>query len=233
MEYQKRLLDLIEQYTNTGKMLEIGVGAGLFMQLANERGWNIEGIDPSEGLCRHVSKKLQRPIHHGFLGAGLFPEQSFDAIVLRHVLEHISTPMAFVRELHRILKNDGVIGLAVPNFGGLHSRIEKAKWYHLNLPYHRAHYTPKTLSNMLAFGGFEIISFQTMDLSCSSYLIQLANIFLKLLRQKPFSIYVIPYELEPSRGPAHWVISKEAIFNRFMARFGLGEELVAAVRKKQ
>ena len=233
LEYQKRLLDVVEQHADIGKMLEIGVGAGLLMQVAHERGWKIEGIDPSEELCRHVSETLQLPVHQGFLETVRLPEHSFDAIVLRHVLEHVSTPGAFVRELHRILKHDGVLGLAVPNFDGLHSRIEKSKWYHLNLPYHLVHYTKDTLSAMLISGGFEIIRFQTMDLSCSSYLIQLTNIFLRLLGQKPLNMYVIPYEVEPSRGPAHWIISKEAFFNRFIARLGLGEELVVVARKKR
>jgi 2-polyprenyl-3-methyl-5-hydroxy-6-metoxy-1,4-benzoquinol methylase len=235
--YQARLLDLLEQFKrprpDARKMLEVGIGVGIFMELAHDRGWQIEGVDPSQAACRYVSETLHLPTHPGALETLRLPAQQFDAIVLRHVLEHVPAPQPFLHELHRILKDDGLICLAVPNFGGLHARLERAAWFHLSLPYHVAHYTPAALTRLVTACNFEIIRRVTLDLSCSSYLIQLLNLVLRALRRPPANMYVSPQETDPRKSLAHWIVAKERYFNALMARFGLGEEIVVVLRKQR
>jgi 2-polyprenyl-3-methyl-5-hydroxy-6-metoxy-1,4-benzoquinol methylase len=229
--YHEKILLLIEQYKTSGKMLEVGVGVGIFMELAHKRGWDIEGIDPSKVAYEYVSRTLRLPVHHGTLTSTHLPPKQFDVIILRHVLEHVRDPKLFVQELHRILRDDGIICLVVPNFGGLHARVEKEKWFHLYIPHHVAHYTKKTLNQLLTACRFEIVTSLTTDLSCSSYSVEILNFFLGLTNQEPRCIYVIPRELEPTGKFSHRIISKETIFNNFMARIGLGDELTVIVRK--
>lgn len=231
--YQERILTLIERYKKPGKMLEIGIGVGFFMELAHSRGWDIEGLDPSQAACKHVSDTLNFTTHHGTLESVQLPQKHFDAISLRHVFEHVPTPKSFLNKLHRIVKDDGIICLAVPNFGGFRARIEKGQWFHLSIPYHLVHYTPKTLTSLLTSCDFDIVKLRTLDLSCSSYLIKLLNIMLRLMQRETVNMYVNPQETDPTVDLAHWIIAKEAIFNGLIARIGLGEEIAVIARKRQ
>ncbi|HOU36490.1 MAG TPA: methyltransferase domain-containing protein, partial [Candidatus Omnitrophota bacterium] len=75
------------------------------------------------------------------------------------VLEHIRDPRAFLTEIHRILKPDGILYLAMPDFSGLHYRVMRmiAYFNHKNyfvLPHHIFHFTPQTLEKLLHEAGF-------------------------------------------------------------------------------
>jgi 2-polyprenyl-3-methyl-5-hydroxy-6-metoxy-1,4-benzoquinol methylase len=116
--YHRRILDLVQAYETSGRMLEVGIGAGLFMELTLGNGWEIQGVEPSEAACRYVTRTVGAPVHHGTLESAHFPPNSFDVIMLRHVLEHVAEPQKFMRELRRILKDNGLICLVVPNLAG-------------------------------------------------------------------------------------------------------------------
>jgi 2-polyprenyl-3-methyl-5-hydroxy-6-metoxy-1,4-benzoquinol methylase len=229
--YHKRLLDLIERYKTTGKMLEVGVGIGTFMELAHFRGWDIQGVEPSGAACQYVADALDLPVYHGTLQTAHFPQNHFDVITFRHVLEHITDPRTFFKEVQRILKDDGIIGLAVPNFGGLHSRIEKEEWFHLSVPHHVAHYTKHTLKALVISCDFAVLTLKTADLSCSSYLRRLINWFLPLFKRQPMATRVNPRDVDPTINLHHWLLSREVIVNEFMAKLGLGDEIVMIARK--
>jgi 2-polyprenyl-3-methyl-5-hydroxy-6-metoxy-1,4-benzoquinol methylase len=230
--YHQRTLNLIEHFKTSGKMLEIGIGMGIFMELAHNRGWDIEGVDPAQAACQYVADILKLTMYYGSLESVQLPQNHFDVISLRHVLEHVPNPRPFLHKLHRLVKDDGIVAIAVPNFGGLHARLEKERWFHLSIPYHVAHYTPKTLTTLLTVCDFEIIKLFTLDLSCSSYLLEALNILLRLLRREPVKIYVSPQETDSTKGLSHWIIAKETIFNGLMARLGFGEEIMVIAGKK-
>ncbi|MBD3306100.1 methyltransferase domain-containing protein [candidate division KSB3 bacterium] len=230
--YHAKLLRLIAHHKTTGKMLEVGIGAGIFMELAHTQGWEIEGVEPSKAACNYVAQTLHLPTHHGTVEAMPFPAKHFEVIVLRHVLEHILDPCTFLQELHRILRDDGIMCLVVPNFGGLHARVEKGQWFHLSLPYHVAHYTKKTLAALLTSCDLQIETLQTTDLSCSSYLIGLFNRGLAVLKRPPRDMYMNPREIDPHRDLAHWLVSKETWFNELTAWLGFGEEITVIAQKR-
>ncbi len=230
--YHRRILHLIEQYKISGSMLEVGIGAGFFLELAQQQGWNIQGIEPSEAACRYVSQTVSVPICNETLETAHLTPKSIDTIVLRHVLEHIAEPQMFMRELRRILKDDGLMCLVVPNFGGLHARVEREAWFHLSIPYHVAHYTKRPLQQLIDENGFDVVRFMTTDLSCNSYLITLLNILRHILQLAPIRRNVNPSEINPKKSLQHWLISKERIINSLMARIGLGEELTVLLKKR-
>jgi len=230
--YQQRILDLIHTYKTSGRMLEVGIGAGFFLELARQHGWNIEGVDPSAATCRMVAQQLDLPIYHANLEELNLPPNTFDVITMRHVLEHVPTPVQFTQKLHFLLKDDGIICIVVPNFGGLHARIERKNWFHLSLPYHLAHYTITPLLHLLKQQGFRPIRWLTTDLSCSSYFVQLANLFLRLFKRPARDVHMNPDELDAHRDLAHWLVAKESLINHLAARLKFGEELVVIAQKR-
>ncbi|MEZ4681300.1 MAG: methyltransferase domain-containing protein [Caldilineaceae bacterium] len=47
-----------------------------------------------------------------------FPDQSFDAIFSHNVLEHVGEPSRAIKEMHRVLKPGGIIGVRDVDLGG-------------------------------------------------------------------------------------------------------------------
>jgi SAM-dependent methyltransferase len=58
------------------------------------------------------------------LGDGLpFPDESFDCAVSLEGVEHLENPFLFLRELHRVLRPEGLLLLTTPNTVSVRSRI--------------------------------------------------------------------------------------------------------------
>jgi SAM-dependent methyltransferase len=148
----------VEAVANTGpgRVLDVGCGRGVLLQEFRRRGWEVQGTELSEGAATYAREALQIPVEIGDLETIGFPPNYFDAITLWHVLEHVANPRALLAEIHRVLKPDGVLLVAVPNFGSLEARVSKDKWFHLDVPRHVTHFSQATLEQALYESGFDI-----------------------------------------------------------------------------
>jgi SAM-dependent methyltransferase len=139
-----------------GRVLDVGCGRGVLLQEFRRRGWEVLGTELSEQAASFARQSLNIPVEIGDLETVHFPANYFDAITLWHVLEHVPNPRALLAEIYRILKPDGVLLVAVPNFGSFESRISKDKWFHLDVPRHVTHFSDTSLQEALYQRGFDI-----------------------------------------------------------------------------
>jgi 2-polyprenyl-3-methyl-5-hydroxy-6-metoxy-1,4-benzoquinol methylase len=148
----------VEAVANSGpgRVLDVGCGRGVLLQEFRRRGWEVQGTELSESAASHARQTLKIPVEIGDLETISFPPNYFDAITLWHVLEHVADPRTLLAEIRRILKPDGVLLVAVPNFGSLEARISKDKWFHLDVPRHVTHFSAATLEHALNENGFDI-----------------------------------------------------------------------------
>jgi SAM-dependent methyltransferase len=148
----------VEAVANSGpgRVLDVGCGRGVLLQEFRRRGWEVQGTELSEAAASYARQTLQIPVEIGELETIGFPPNYFDAITLWHVLEHVANPRALLAEIHRVLKPDGVLLVAVPNFGSLEARVSKDKWFHLDVPRHATHFSQATLEQGLYESGFDI-----------------------------------------------------------------------------
>jgi len=97
------------------KILEIGSGHGFFLESMTDLGYNITGIEISKEK-RKISKKITKA---KILDINLLNDdykiQSYDVIVMFHVLEHIVEPLQFLKKLKTILTKKGILIIEVPN----------------------------------------------------------------------------------------------------------------------
>ena len=121
-EYQDKLNILSEHVTN-GRILEIGACTGLFLDTAHNRGFEVEGIEPSEKNCRIALEKFSLKLRQGSVEDFDFPAESFDVVFSSHVFEHLSDPLAVAKRVSFWLKPGGLHMMEVPNeFGTLPKR---------------------------------------------------------------------------------------------------------------
>ncbi len=141
----------------SGRLLDVGAGRGRFVAEARRAGWDADGIEPSlrgvEG-ARAIGVQLQRAgIDDADVAAG-----SLDAVSLWHVLEHLDEPGPALGRIAGWLRPGGLLIVGVPNLASVQARAGGARWYHLDVPRHRTHFTVTGLHALLRARGFEPVS---------------------------------------------------------------------------
>ncbi|MBI5106345.1 MAG: class I SAM-dependent methyltransferase, partial [Solirubrobacterales bacterium] len=80
------------------------------------------------------------------------------AVTLWHVLEHVDDPAAALRAIRSWLPPGGTLVVGVPNLGSWQARVGGPRWFHLDAPRHRTHFTLPGLRALLARTGFTVAS---------------------------------------------------------------------------
>lgn len=127
-----------------GKLLDIGAGTGDFLLVAKQNNWQITGIEPNE-KARNIT------INKGIFlveKSELLEKHSFDVITMWHVLEHVSDLELQIKELKRLLKPNGTILIAVPNFNSYDAKHYGSYWAAYDVPRHLWHFS-KTAIKLL------------------------------------------------------------------------------------
>lgn len=149
----RKVLRRIERWTPPGRLLDVGCAAGYLLQAAKEGGWDVAGIEPSRWAVEQARSAFRIPVYPGPLEAMGWPAESFDAIVLSDVIEHLHDPRRTLQEVHRLLQPSGVLYLSTPRFGCFWSRVLGNGWWGI-IPAHNFFFSYRTLQDMLDRTGF-------------------------------------------------------------------------------
>jgi len=152
--YQEEKLRKVQAHSQGGRLLDVGCADGLFLHLAQQAGWEVQGVEMAEASVAYARSTYQLDVFHGELRQANFPDHCFDVITFWHVLEHLHDPLGELREAFRILKPDGLLVIDVPNIASWQARLFAANWRTLDTPRHVYHFSPDTLRAMLARVGF-------------------------------------------------------------------------------
>ena len=87
---------------------------------------------------------------------------SFDAITLWHVLEHVHDLSSYVQQLKLLLKEKGKLFIAVPNYTSLDAKIYKEYWAAYDVPRHLYHFSPRSMQVLMEKNGLKIIEHKPM-----------------------------------------------------------------------
>lgn len=136
------------------RALDIGCGRGNLLMSLKHTGCECHGVEREEFPVDGLPPDIE--IHTGELKDIAFDGNSFDVVIIWHVLEHIDNPVALIEETARLLRPGGLLAIAVPNFGSFQARFFRKDWFHLDLPRHIYHFTPGTLSAILGKFGFAV-----------------------------------------------------------------------------
>ncbi len=161
-----QLLDWLARFHDSGRLLDIGCGDGLFLVAAKERGWAAYGSEFGEG-------PRQRAMAHGLdVRDAPFPATptelgSFDVVTATEVIEHVPDPRAEVDRIRTLLRPGGCLYMTTPNFDSLSRRLIGARWRIIDYPEHINLFTPRTLDRLLVSAGLTQLSMRTTGLSPS------------------------------------------------------------------
>lgn len=148
----KNKLKLINSLSEKGTILDIGAGVGDFLLTAKNDGWKIVGIEPSE-------KAKSIAINKGVAFVKEMAEiedHSLDIITMWHVLEHVPNLEHQITELKRMIKPNGTIIIAVPNFNSFDANYYGKYWAAFDVPIHLWHFSKTAIQKLFAQHNLEL-----------------------------------------------------------------------------
>jgi len=149
----KNKLDLINSFQpNKGRILDIGAGTGDFLLTAQENGWQTTGVEPSPRAKGIAIKKGISFVED----TKELESHSFDTITMWHVLEHVPDLDAQIKELKRLLKQNGTLIVAVPNYKSFDAKHYGAFWAAYDVPIHFWHFSKKAIELLFVKEGMKL-----------------------------------------------------------------------------
>jgi SAM-dependent methyltransferase len=151
----------VPAYKKGGRILDFGCGSGEVLQILKSIGWKTAGVEVDREAAVYArSQGLE--VYDQDIKSIPFPDDFFDVVRLRSVLEHLHEPHHILEEAHRILKPDGTLLIIVPNIKSFSSRLFKERWYHLDVPRHFYQFSFSSMRELLRRHSFRILSSRTV-----------------------------------------------------------------------
>ncbi len=101
---------------NDGLLLDVGCATGKFLEVARGAGWRPKGVEVS-AYAAGVARAKGFDVFTGTLEGAAFPDDTFDAVTLFDVVEHVEEPRSLLAEVRRVLKPGGCLAIIMPDAG--------------------------------------------------------------------------------------------------------------------
>lgn len=147
-------------FQRNGQLLDVGCGNGQALQFMAELGWQVQGVD-FDPQAVQIAQKKGLEIHLGGLEDRAYLSDSFDAITMSHVIEHVHDPLSLLGECRRILKPGGRLVIVTPNSGSWGHQRFGSSWMHLDPPRHLHIFNGHSLRTLIEMADFQLVSFCT------------------------------------------------------------------------
>ena len=139
-------------------MLDIGSGSGILSTLYSSQGWKVTSLDFNDDLKRLYHNNESITFVTGDAIKPDFPANTFDLIVASQILEHLPDPISALRNWHSILKENGKLIIAVPNFGAFNRLIFNSYWFGgISAPFHLLFFNIESFKKLIGEVGFKTL----------------------------------------------------------------------------
>lgn len=219
------LLDRLEPFRKTNRLLDVGCSAAFFLKLARDRKWEVQGVEVSDFGVKFSREDLRIPVFQGFLQDAHFPDESFDAVFSSHVIEHVGNPVNLFMEMRRILRTGGALITVLPTQFASPSYRFFGKWTGEGPPRHVSYFTKPVFEDRLRQLGFSV--------HFSRQNVELQKVLSILLRRHDAAGAhdVVPSSASTRESSNPFVRAIKSALNLVATGFGVGDELTTIAVK--
>lgn len=150
-----RLMKVIGGRPEGLRLLDVGAGSGILLEVASELGFDAEGVEPSDWLRMTAHK------HGCKINADVIPHPEilgpYDIVTLIDVVEHVSEPFEMIQNAAKLLKAGGTIVIVTPDVKSLAARLMCWKWWHYRIA-HVGYFSKGNIEFICSQLGLKIIS---------------------------------------------------------------------------
>lgn len=165
----KNKLKLINSQSQKGRVLDIGAGVGDFLLVCKNNGWESIGIEPSDKAKTIAKNKGVIFVEK----LSDLEDNSFDVITMWHVLEHVPDLENQIKELKRLIKPNGTVIIAVPNFKSFDAKYYGEFWAAYDVPIHLWHFSKTAIQKLFAKENLELV--KVLPMKFDSYYVSLLS----------------------------------------------------------
>lgn len=152
----KSKTNIIKKYISLPNLLDIGSGAGYFLNYCKKQEFTVKGVEPDLDTRERSIQQFGLEVYEEN-ALNTFSENSFDVITLWHVLEHIDNLEMRFHQMHRLLKENGILIIAVPNPSSFDAKYYERYWAGYDVPRHLWHFSPDNIMTLTAQYNFKVI----------------------------------------------------------------------------
>lgn len=163
----QRALGYLESAVGKGRLLDVACGSGAFLAMAQQRGWDVYGLEISTALCNICRENTNAVLYNDSFEDADLPRGAFDAITFWDIIEHVLDPVAFIEKAHSLLRPGGVMLFCTPDedsmLAGVASVLYKLTGTRYSYPalalhprYHTFFFSKNSLSGLLKQRGMSI-----------------------------------------------------------------------------
>jgi 2-polyprenyl-3-methyl-5-hydroxy-6-metoxy-1,4-benzoquinol methylase len=182
--FQRILAALGKIHPQKGTLLDVGAATGIFLDLARERGWDPEGVEPSAWAVQVAKDKYGLTLKEGSLETAELRRESYTAVSLIDFIEHISQPYLALTKVREALKPGGTLCLVTPDIQSLAARAMGKGWWHFR-PGHLAYFSKKSLLTLLERSGFQVLKWRRYVWTFSAHYLLSRMVLLKFFVKNP------------------------------------------------
>ena len=168
----KKKYQLVSNLKDGHQILDIGCATGQFLHEFKDRGWNCTGIEPDKKARSFAKTEYDLKVFDSAKINDL-KDHSFDVISMWHVLEHVADLNTRMLDLQRLLKENGYLFIALPNFESWDAKHYGKYWAGLDVPRHLYHFTKSDVELLFGKYGFKIVDMKAMKFD--SYYVSLLS----------------------------------------------------------
>ncbi|NHM06116.1 class I SAM-dependent methyltransferase [Flavobacterium sp. CYK-4] len=166
---QNKLRLITKLHSSKGVLLDIGAGTGDFLKVAKDNEWEIIGVEPNTKARSFANQKgiiLQND-------TATLESHCADVITMWHVLEHVPDLQLQLSELKRLLKPEGTIVIAVPNYKSFDAEYYQNYWAAYDVPRHLWHFSKTAMRTIFERENFQLV--QTLPMLFDAYYVSLLS----------------------------------------------------------
>ena len=140
----------------SGRLLDVGCHVGTFIELAEQAGYDVEGVEPSRWAAKRAEERVRGTVRLGVVEDAPLPEGAYDVVTMWDVIEHLPDPASTLRAVHSALRPGGVFAVTTMDVEALFPRVAGRCWpWYMQM--HLVYFSRRTLGELLRRCGFEVV----------------------------------------------------------------------------
>ena len=148
----QQYIGLLSPYVPVGRLLDVGAAYGTGTTLFQERGFNVEALEPEDDKANYIENVLKLPVHTNPIEEFVLEKQRYDLVIFAHCLEHLDDPQFVMSRMKNLLKEEtGILYVEVPNIWNF------VTWSDALYLTHKSNFTEENLIAFLNASGFEVL----------------------------------------------------------------------------